>query len=676
MPFVLTHRLHITTLLLVFYSHTCFSSSDTVFDMPLEELLKVRVSSVSLKDESIRETPASISVFDQKLIRRLGVDNLADLIRFVPGFQTMRMDDSNVPTVGVRGRSVGAASRQFILLIDGLRVDEWWNGGSLYSMPHLSLIGIERVEFIRGPVSHIYGENAFLGLINIVTGTNHNSIKAQRGNFINYELTAEFGHEQGEFNHHIIVDLLDDEGRRFAATDPFDANNTVYPADPKRAEAITYQANYKGLNTGASYRKTELDDYYSLGGFDESYAENTSEILTSQINYQHEWNADFSTDFKFAYKELERHLVAPVVGRGQLAAISLPSSDEPFAGRTVFTGTEYRFDIQSHHVVSDFVDYRIGMDYRKYRLMGADGEYNFDLNDLATGTIPIRYYGEFRSGGVVIDVDEIENVGVFSHASFSFSQQLSGNIGLRYDDSNIIDGVVSPSASLVYDINDTHTAKLVWGEAYRVPTVIEFFTVENIIISGNRDLEPENVKTTELIWIKQTPQVLWQSSLFYNEFENGIEEAPQIGGGLRYENMGEERSSGVESSISFSFYNHWYFQAVYTHLFTKPDNMFRLAEDHGNAAINYKNAKWNMGVDIDYVGERAFLTDVTMELRDIQSYTLVNSNVAYQLSDAWELSFNVKNLFDEDYFYPANGTSNSSIPARGREYALALEWRL
>ena len=102
-------------------------------------------------------------------IRHYGWRTLADIARSVRGQYVSY--DRNYSYLGARGfQRPGDYNTRFLLLVDGNRVndavyDQAPAGGEF---PH-ELELVERVEFVPGPGSSIYGSNAFFDVINAVT---------------------------------------------------------------------------------------------------------------------------------------------------------------------------------------------------------------------------------------------------------------------------------------------------------------------------------------------------------------------------------------------------------------------------------------------------------------------------------------------------------------------------
>lgn len=111
--------------------------------------------------------PGTTSIISGDLIRDLGIMNLVEVFRLVPGM-TVNYVGSNVPVTSYHG-TVHYEQRRMQVQVDGRTAyranisQVEWN-----TMP-VPLELIERIEVSRGPNSAAYGINAFLGTINIIT---------------------------------------------------------------------------------------------------------------------------------------------------------------------------------------------------------------------------------------------------------------------------------------------------------------------------------------------------------------------------------------------------------------------------------------------------------------------------------------------------------------------------
>ena len=102
-------------------------------------------------------------------IKRYGYRTLADILRSVRGFFVTY--DRNYDYVGVRGFGrPGDYNSRVLLLVDGHRInDNVYDTASIGTEFPVDVDLIDRMEIIPGPSSSLYGNNAFFGVINIIT---------------------------------------------------------------------------------------------------------------------------------------------------------------------------------------------------------------------------------------------------------------------------------------------------------------------------------------------------------------------------------------------------------------------------------------------------------------------------------------------------------------------------
>ena len=87
----------------------------------------------------------------------------------MPGFYDV--PDLVSHNIGIRGINGGpnASDNVVKLMIDGHPVDYRSTTGNFFGEELLPLEVIDRLEIIRGPASALYGANAFLGVVNVIT---------------------------------------------------------------------------------------------------------------------------------------------------------------------------------------------------------------------------------------------------------------------------------------------------------------------------------------------------------------------------------------------------------------------------------------------------------------------------------------------------------------------------
>ena len=163
------------------------------FAVPYQET----VVSASRRAQSTLEAPNATTVITGDEIRASGLTTLPDILRRVPGAEVMTMGPSSA-NVSFRGFNQRIANK-VVVLIDGRTASQDFLGVTLWSTLPVGLEEIERIEVIRGPGSALYGANAMLGVINIITRTPGSGPRAElnavagNGNFAGGSFVASGG---------------------------------------------------------------------------------------------------------------------------------------------------------------------------------------------------------------------------------------------------------------------------------------------------------------------------------------------------------------------------------------------------------------------------------------------------------------------------------------------------
>jgi iron complex outermembrane recepter protein len=135
--------------------------------MTLEELMNVRVVSVSRQQKTLENSAAAVYVITREEIVASGAGSVPELLRRVPG-----LDVAQVTTgewmVSARGFS-GLYANKLLVMIDGRSVYTTLYSGVYWDQSMVPLDEIERIEVIRGPGGTMWGANAVNGVINIIT---------------------------------------------------------------------------------------------------------------------------------------------------------------------------------------------------------------------------------------------------------------------------------------------------------------------------------------------------------------------------------------------------------------------------------------------------------------------------------------------------------------------------
>lgn len=152
----------------------------------LQSLLNTPVAVASIKEMTISESPAILTVVTREDMNRFGLRYLTDIGNIIPGI-SFGCDVLGVVGIGIRNN--WAHEGKALIMIDGIELNE-----DLYSNTqfgnHYSLDNIEKIEVIRGPGSVMYGGTAALTVINMI------SKKREKGPALNIGSAFSFSGKQ------------------------------------------------------------------------------------------------------------------------------------------------------------------------------------------------------------------------------------------------------------------------------------------------------------------------------------------------------------------------------------------------------------------------------------------------------------------------------------------------
>lgn len=144
-------------------------NASTLQELDLVSLMGTEVTTASKTAESASAAPAIITVVTRDMIRRWGYRSVAEVLEHVVGFYVI--DNHTLPNAGVRGVPGGLASESgnIKVMIDGRSVAFRSTSGNWLGQELIPLNAVKQIEIIRGPASALYGADAFLGVVNVIT---------------------------------------------------------------------------------------------------------------------------------------------------------------------------------------------------------------------------------------------------------------------------------------------------------------------------------------------------------------------------------------------------------------------------------------------------------------------------------------------------------------------------
>ena len=127
----------------------------------------IQIISVSKRAENLYEAPATVLVISREDIMNRGYIDLEQVFSDLPGFDVSRTFGPTYSNIYQRGYRSNNTDRT-LFLVDGVEENDLWSNISYWSR-QFPVSNVERVEVLYGPASTMYGANALVGVVNVIT---------------------------------------------------------------------------------------------------------------------------------------------------------------------------------------------------------------------------------------------------------------------------------------------------------------------------------------------------------------------------------------------------------------------------------------------------------------------------------------------------------------------------
>ncbi len=655
---------------------------ESIYSLSLAELTQVNVAGATLTPKALRAVPSAATVFTHSDITQLGLDSLDELMGLVPGFQAYRSSISPLHyPFSARGRRIGSPSAEILILVDGQRLDEPRTSGSAVAIAKYPLMHIKQIEFIRGPGSALYGSNAMMGVINITTRSGVNEVGLSYGSFDQRQAYLLASGTTGELKLDLFAQMKSDQGDDYRLQDTF-SQTQISTDDPRDFANLQFKLRWQQSHLNLQHNQFETESFYELDNLSNNFNERSGDISALSLQQGYSWQSVISHIW-LSYHRSKFTTQSQLTPAGALTAISEPSSSNPLVARADFDNySETRAQWYNSWEIDVDTSLQFGLEARHIRAPETQAKNNFDLADLAQGILPIRYYDQLLKTSPVQAASQRDIIGLYGQLQHQLLAGTHLTLGLRHDEFSSIGSQLSPRLALVQQINNQHSLKLLYGEAFRAPAENELNLLNNPVLLGDPNLAPETVRSWELIWTGQLRHKHWPNShfslgYFENHFKNAITQVNISGNLLQHQNTKQEPSKGIEFELSHEINKDWQLRIGYSRINSKPDISFREAEQVGSLTINYQQGRWNTNLIAIYQGQRNTpASDINNPTTELDDYWLLAGKCSYSFSPDWQGLLQIKNLLDKDYLTPASNTTISTgIANRGREISAELIWQ-
>lgn len=656
--------------------------SDDIFEYSLSELLKVKVTSAARADQSILQAPASMTVFTRQDIESFGIHTLEQLLNYVAGAQYHR--EGLESQVTFRGRrSLGS---DVLVLLDGIRLNDPVSASAFLAFQNLSLTNIEKVEVIKGPGSALYGSNAYNGVISLTSRQQIDELNIAVGSNDRQLASMAYGKAGKEWTINFNVERYHDDGQYYPAFFDFFGNvESTY--DPKSGSHVYLSGGFYGLHAKLGrFNRLSEDFVWSSQGNGINQFDIESDVI--QLAYQFDGIEPFSGTMAYERVDSTQSIVLVQLPANIAQGFWTNGADEPFIGGNYREVISSRVVFDGMWQDSQFNQWQFGAEYRQEESEEITFQGNWDpvTNRESNGFIflprsgpytrELWWFGNYQP--LVPQTSREVTTAYIQHIR-KLSPSWQVTLGAHYDDYNDVGDNLSIRGAVVYQQQADTTFKILYGQAFKAPTLIELNALIATGQIGNPELEPETVETIDLIWLQDWRGFQSSLTFYQSRFNNVIESVfveDILDGFVSFQpqNLGNLDLSGWELELNGKINEQFDFRLSFAHAIEHV--VLAAAQDTGSIMLNYKLDKFSFNINSVY---RSDVLSREMQAENIylDSFWLTNVVARYQLTDELNLSFTVKNFLDEEYnvYSVINGLENGS-PNRGREWQLLLNWQL
>ncbi|WP_158224698.1 TonB-dependent receptor plug domain-containing protein [Agaribacterium haliotis] len=637
---------------------------EQLLSLDLETLVNTPIQGATLTNHDLLSVPSSVTVYHQQQIQQLGANYLYELAALVPGFQVIRMGDTPYDyALSSRGRRIANVSAEILILVDGLRVDNARNASGFQILAQMPLNSIDKVEFIRGPGAAIYGSNAMMGVINISTVEGSKQISAGLGNHQQQRVDWQHHYSNKKLKLDWQFNYDSSEGETYSVESSFGPGQ-IKTQDPQQQLFSHIKLAYGNTRMAFLSNISRQDDFYFFERISDEF--NYNDVNYYRLSAEHRLQHNKAQhDFSAAFSQTTGEAQTIFTSDGDFGPGS-PAMEARIQGNSLSSQLRWRLNLE----LSDTQSLQSGLEYRHLDIRDGWAWSNYQLSDLAAGIIPPAYYGEQSKNTIIQGQMQQDIYGAYvQHQSlwFEHSQLVAG---LRYDYFSGSGHKYSPRLTWVQHLSEQQSIKLLYNEAFRAPTAAERRIVNAPGISGNDQLEPENVKTLELSWQLSLAQHYLQFSIYENQFDNAILQITESNGNRVYANQDQDKSNGAEFEYSWQLSQAQQLSLNLSYLANKPEQSFRDADEFASFIWNLNKGRWNLNSSVIFQGERQLTSGEKTD-----NYTVFNAKLQYQLQTNWLLTLEGKNLADKQYYTPAHGLQPSTgVINQGRRVSIGLRY--
>ncbi|MGE8525357.1 TonB-dependent receptor plug domain-containing protein [Chryseobacterium rhizosphaerae] len=457
----------------------------------------------------------NISVITKEDIAHSPARSIDEILQQVSGMDIRRRGANGVQSdIGFRGSSF----EQVLLLLNGIRMNDSQTGHNNMNIP-VDLADVEKIEVIKGPAARRFGQNAYAGVINIITKVNPGKrvkISADGGDYETYGLgfNAQLGNEK--FSSALQANSASSQGYMYN-TD-YEIRNVFYQG------RMGIKNGDLKLQAGFSEKKFGANGFYASKSATEQYEETQASI----VSLAHQQT--------FGKLKLNSNVYWR---RGQ--DMYLYNRKNPSFYRNMHIGNNVGGEVNS--------SYQWG---------------------LGTTGVGVELRKEFLVSSNLGNPNRFVSQVFFEHHFSLLDKKLNISPGISWANYSKEGNFFYPGLDVGYNFNANNKIYGNIAKVHRIPTFTELYYVSPTE-HGNVNLQPENAISSEVGYQFQNSRILAKISGFMRNSDNSIDWVKNnFNDKVWYaQNVGEIKIKGIEAEVNHKV-NDWLRYSVgYTFLDSK-----------------------------------------------------------------------------------------------------------
>jgi iron complex outermembrane receptor protein len=640
------------------------------------------VVSALKRPRTVLKSPAIMSVITAKQIKQMGFRTLTEVLDTIPGFD-ISMDETGEREIAVRG-ILDNNSQKVKVLIDGHSINDPSRGGATWNFDDLVVENAKRIEVIRGPGSALYGQNAFLAVINVITKDTEDIDGFQwtgsGGSFDTQNYNMLFGKELGDLKISGFFDYFDTNGfsENIEQDIIFGNPGSLSPGRPhneKEKTDLNLKLSYKNLTFHSKYMKKRRKDYIGVG----SALNNDTELRDTYIFSELIYNLSLGDKLDMITKAYyDQYNFDPLFEQRPDGFVDDFGRTYPdgIQGKTRFKQWTFGFENQLNYNVFEGNELTFGFQY-EWIHQGDIKSSEFTFNPVTFD--PLSPPQDFSDTLPFTRRVTRQIWALYLQDEWNITKDIDLTVGVRYDNFTRFGGTTNPRFGLIWRFMENAHLKLLFATAFRAPNFQELFLLNNPQRLGDPNLDPEKINTYEVgLGYDFTRHIRGNINYFFNRIRDRIildtDPTPD-----KFKNRGGARILGVEAEVKADFGSDNYAYANYT--------FQKAADTERNRLPDVPIHKANLGVNVGFwkyanANLHTFISGPRPRedgdtRADLPSYALVNLTlIGKNFMDNFEIRGSVNNLFDKDYKDPAPvGTVPTDYPQPERAFMVELRYQ-